>query len=119
MSDFTLENIKKIYENININKALFVVKFNILEDLKQKLINEEYPVCSINECNKFINHNSRILLINSMELELLKNNQELYQELHNINLVIFIDTPIIPNPEFYKDYFNMNINNNIDYIFQI
>lgn len=119
MSDFTLANIEKIYENININKALFVVKFNILEDLKQKLINEEYPVCSMNESKKFINHNSRILLINSTELECLKNNQDLYQALYNINLVIFIDTPIIPNPEFYEDYFNMNINNNIDYIFQI
>ena len=119
MSDFTLTNIEKIYENININKALFVVKFNVLEELKQKLIDEEYPVCCMNESNKFINHNSRILLINSTELEHLEHNEDLYQELYNVNLVIFIDTPIIPNPEFYEDYFNMDINNNIDYIFQI
>ena len=44
MIDFTLTNIEKIYENININKALFVVKFNLLEQLKEKLIEEQYPV---------------------------------------------------------------------------
>ncbi len=119
MIDFTLTNIEKIYENININKALFVVKYNLLEELKEKLIEEQYPVCCIKESNKFVNHNSRILIINSTEIEDLKNNQNLYEELYNINVVIFIDTPIIPNQEFYEDYFNMDTNNNMDYIFQI
>ena len=120
MIEFILTNIEKIYESININKALFVVKYNFLEELKKKLIDDEYPVCSMIDSNKFINHNSRILLINSTELEDLRTNENLYQELYNINLVIFIDTPIIPNQEFYEDYFNMDpINNSMDYIFQI
>tara|TARA_B100000963_G_C22615411_1_gene667068 strand:+ start:1717 stop:2079 length:363 start_codon:yes stop_codon:yes gene_type:complete len=120
MIEFTLTNIEKIYETININKALFVVKFNLLDQLKEKLLEQEYPVCSLKESSKFINHNSRILLINSAELYDLRNNENLYDELYNINLVIFIDTPIIPNQEFYEDYFNMDpINNGMDHIFQL
>lgn len=120
MCEVLLEKIRRFYETLNINKALFVTTHVLINDIKSGLIEEEYPVCTINEKQKFIDHNARILLITSSDMNELKNNVDLFEELYNINLVLFIDTPQIPNLEFYKEYFNMSPSTNKnDYILQI
>lgn len=120
MCEVLLEKIRRFYETLNINKALFVTTHTLINNIKTGLIEEEYPVCTIDENQNFINHNARILLISSSDMNELKNNVELFEELYNINLVLFIDTPQIPNLDFYKEYFNMSPSTNKnDYILQI
>ena len=74
MTELIMDIILNIYENININKALFVIKYNLLNDIKEKLIQDEYPVCSLKESHKFVNDTSRILLINNIEMDELQSN---------------------------------------------
>lgn len=119
MTELIMDNIQNIYENININKALFVIKYNLLNDIKEKLMQNEYPVCSLKESDKFVNNTSRILLINNIEIDDLQANIELMEALKIINLIIFIETPIIPDKDFYT-YFNKDyLNNKLNYIFQL
>ena len=118
MTELIMDNIQNIYENININKALFVIKYNLLNDIKEKLIQDEYPVCSLKESYKFVNDTSRILLINNIEMDELQSNIELIEALKIINVIIFIETPILPDKDFYKLTFDMNNLNN-HYIFQL
>jgi hypothetical protein len=119
MLDTIINNIDNIYENININKAIFITKYNLINDLQKELSNKLYPVCTMNDNDKFINHTSRILIINSIDLEKLKTNRSLKYELYNVNLIIFIETPIIPSKFFFKDYFNLDTLSNDKHIYQI
>ena len=57
-------------------------------------------------------------MINNIEIDDLQANIELMEALKIINLIIFIETPIIPDKDFYKITFDMNNLNN-HYIFQL
>ena len=48
----------------------------------------------------------------------LQSNIELIEALKIINVIIFIETPILPDKDFYKITFDMNNLNN-HYIFQL
>jgi hypothetical protein len=119
MLDTIINSIDNIYENININKAIFITKYDLIDNLQKELSNKLYPVCTMNDNDKFINHKSRILIINSIDLENLRNNRSLKYELYNVNVIIFIETPIIPNNFFFKDYFNLDTLSNNKHIYQI
>jgi|TARA_B110000259_G_C13871383_1_gene344989 hypothetical protein len=120
MNDFIVEHIKNIYENININKAIFIVNSRIINDIHKYLINDDYPVCNLNEFSNFINNKSRIILIKNTDIDKIKLNKDLFTSLKLINLVIFIETPLIPDKDFYKDYFDMiPSNDKTNNIFQV
>ena len=114
------KEINNIYENVNIYKALFVINSEISHDLKIELEKNEYFISDLNSYNEFINHNSRILYIKDIELNNITENDDILNSLPDINLLIFIKTPIIKDNFFYNYYFNMSdLNDKYNNIFQI
>ena len=120
MIDLITNNIKNIYEHLSINKAIFIVKYNLINEIETTLINDDYPVCNLNKSDKFINNESRILLIKNTDIDKIKLNNKLLKSLKLINLVIFIETPSFPDKAFYEFYFDMEHSNDKNYnIFQL
>ncbi len=102
-----IKNINNIYESINIYNAFFIIEPELLNDVYNKLKNNDYPVSTINDINKFIDNSSRILLINNTQINDIYNNIELINALHNVNVIMFIETPRIYDKYFYKSFFNI------------
>ena len=113
--EYSLEQIKNIYETLNISKSIFIVQHTIYDILFNKLLEDEYPVCLLKDSNKFINNNYRILLIKDIEIpELYKTNISEHLKKDNINLILFINTPEINDLSTYKNFINISNLNNIN-----
>ena len=107
LTDNIIQNINNIYESTNIYNALFIINPELLNDVYNKLKNNDYPVSTLNDSNKFISNNSRILLVNNIQINDIYNNIELINSLHYVNVIMFIETPRIYDKYFYKSIFNI------------
>jgi hypothetical protein len=102
-----IKNIDNIYENLNIYRAFFVIMPELQNDIYQKLIDKDYPVTTLDNEEKMINNESRILLINNLDINKVHNNYKLFDSLRTVNLIVFIETPRIYDRYFYRNLFNI------------
>ena len=102
-----IKNINNIYESTNIYNALFIINPELLNDVYNKLKDNDYPVSTMNDNNKFINNITRILLVNNIQINDIYNNIELINALHYVNVIMFIETPRIYDKYFYKSILNI------------
>ncbi len=102
-----IKNIDNIYENLNIYRAFFVIMPELQNDIYQKLIDKDYPVTTLDNEEKLINNESRILLINNLDINKVHNNYKLFDSLSTVNLIVFIETPRIYDRYFYRNLFNI------------
>lgn len=102
-----IKNIDNIYENLNIYRAFFVIMPELQNDIYQKLIDKDYPVTTLDNEEKMINNESRILLINNLDINKIHNNYKLFDSLRTVNLIVFIETPRIYDRYFYRNLFNI------------
>ena len=102
-----IRNIDNIYENLNIYRAFFVIMPELQNDIYQKLIDKDYPVTTLDNEEKLINNESRILLINNLDINKVHNNYKLFDSLSTVNLIVFIETPRIYDRYFYRNLFNI------------
>lgn len=102
-----IRNIDNIYENLNIYRAFFVIMPELQNDIYQKLIDKDYPVTTLDNEEKMINNESRILLINNLDINKVHNNYKLFDSLRTVNLIVFIETPRIYDRYFYRNLFNI------------
>lgn len=102
-----IKNINNIYESTNIYNALFIINPELLNDVYNKLKDNDYPVSTMNDNNKFINNITRILLVNNIQINDIYNNIELINALHYANVIMFIETPRIYDKYFYKSILNI------------
>lgn len=116
--EYISERIKNIYETLNIYKSIFIVQHCIYDDIYKILLDDNYPVCKLNNFDKFINHLSRILLIKDIEIPKIYDYNISIHFKENVNLIIYINTPKINCIYTYKKY--LHISNYIDMnIFEI
>ena len=108
MEQEIINNINELYENLNVNKAVFIVDDNYYDETYKQLIKLQYPVSLFKDIKKFKKHDTRILLIKITEL---CNFEELDSKLNNISLILFINIPKIDNLIFINNYFKYD---NID-----
>ena len=47
-----ISNINTIYENISITKAFFVMEPHIFKEINNELINNQYPICTLNDSER-------------------------------------------------------------------
>ena len=73
----------------------------------KKLINKDQPITTLDNKEKIINNESRILLVNNLEIDKIYNNYELFNNLRTVNLVVFIETPRIYDTYFYRNLFDI------------
>jgi hypothetical protein len=85
--------INNIYENMNINKAVFIIKNEYFDELYKELDKYDFTVCQMNNPNSFILHNSRIVCLRDQELSVLHRQFSLKQSLIDVNLILFIAVP--------------------------
>tara|TARA_B100000780_G_scaffold278534_1_gene252399 strand:- start:35 stop:409 length:375 start_codon:yes stop_codon:yes gene_type:complete len=93
MENYILKMIKIFFETFNINKSIFIIQSKLFNNILTKLESDNYPICSYENFDKFIEHNARILLLKDIDYPKLKLP---YYNLHlkdNINLILFINTP--------------------------
>jgi len=102
-----INNIDIIYENLNIYRAFFVIMPELQEEIYKKLINKDYPITTLDNKEKIINNESRILLVNNLEINKIYNYYELFNNLRTVNLVVFIETPRIYDNYFYRNLFDI------------
>lgn len=102
-----IDNIDIIYENLNVYRAFFVIMPELQEEIYKKLINKDYPITTLDNKEKIINNESRILLVNNLEINKIYNNYELFNNLRTVNLVVFIETPRIYDNYFYRNLFDI------------
>ena len=115
-----ISNINTIYENISITKAFFVMEPHIFKEINNELINNQYPICTLNDSERFINHRARIISINNIDIRKVYDNTELMNSLKDVNLIIFIETPQIYDKYFYKNFFDItNFHNNKINVFEL
>jgi hypothetical protein len=88
-----IESINNIYENMNINKAVFIIKDEYFDELYSELDKCDFTVCRMNNPNSFILHNSRIVCLRDQELSVLHRQFRLKQSLIDVNLILFIAIP--------------------------
>ena len=62
------------YLSINIYNAFFIIEPELLNDVYNKLKNNDYPVSTMNDINKFIDNTTRILLVNNIQINDIYNN---------------------------------------------
>jgi|TARA_B110000259_G_scaffold185424_1_gene234427 hypothetical protein len=102
-----INNINNIYENLNICSAFFISAPELLSDINNLLLKNDYPITTLDNTDKFINNLSRILLIDNTQINDIYNNIELINSMQKVNLIIFIETPKINDNDFYKNFFNI------------
>ena len=93
IEDYIINYIKSIYEILSISKSIFIIQPALFDNIYNKLNDDEFPVCTFNNFNKFENHNSRILMIKDRDFNKIfqcSNNLH-FKEI--VNLILFINTP--------------------------
>jgi|TARA_B110000259_G_scaffold187739_1_gene243086 hypothetical protein len=93
IEDYIINYIKSIYEILSISKSIFIIQPALFDNIYNKLNDDEFPVCTFNNFNKFENHNSRILMIKDRDFnKIFKCSNNLhFKEI--VNLILFINTP--------------------------
>ena len=113
MQTHILNNINQLYENLNINKALFIIDDIYYENIYNELIKNDFPISLYNDLQKFIENKTRILYLNITELQKFK---DLKKKIEHISLILFISLPKIDNLIFYNKHFKYNNINDINII---
>ena len=113
MEQGIINNINELYENLNINKALFIINDIYYHKIYDQLIKLQYPVSLFKDIKKFTNHDTRILLVKITEL---CNFEQLDKKLNNVSLILFINIPKIDNLIFVNNYFKYDNIDNIKII---
>ena len=93
IEDYIINYIKSIDEILSISKSIFIIQPALFDNIYNKLNDDEFPVCTFNNFNKFENHNSRILMIKDRDFnKIFKCSNNLhFKEI--VNLILFINTP--------------------------
>lgn len=113
-----ISQINEIYEIMSINKALFIIKHEYYDELYNKLIKLNYPICKLENNNSFISHDSRIILIRDQELiTCIQKSRGFKKSLKDITLILYIAMPYILNDN--NDFYNKLMIKKDTYILQI
>jgi len=118
LEKYILNNIKLIYETLNINKSIFIIQSFLFDNIFQKLKEDDYPICNYENFNKFENHNSRILMIKDIDFYKIYMNFCSIHFKDNVNLIFFINTPKFIDNNIFKRLLLKNNLENIN-IFEI
>lgn len=60
-----ISKINEIFQNCNIYKSIFIIHESVYDELADVLQQNDYPICTLNDIQKFTTTNARILLINT------------------------------------------------------
>lgn len=60
-----ISKINEIFQNCNIYKSIFIIHESVYDELVDDLQRNDYPICVLNDIQKFTTTNARILLVNS------------------------------------------------------
>jgi hypothetical protein len=113
MTESILNNINDIYENLNIEKAIFIIDEIHYKHIYNELIKKDFPISLYNDLQKFIDNKTRLLYLNITELQQFKN---LQNKFNNITLILFISLPKIDDLIFINKHFIYNNINDINII---
>ncbi len=100
--EYIIDNIKIIYESLNINKALFITEPTIFNNILEKLKDFDFPVCTSKDFKKFQEHNSRILIIKDIDFPIINTYEYSIHFKEHISLILFIYTSKFLNNGIYK-----------------
>lgn len=87
-----ISEIENIFETYSICKSIFVCPIANLQPYYKSLKQQDYPVCKINEIDKFNDNLYRILLIDEFDAKNFTLLQNTIKKMKDINLVIYINT---------------------------
>ena len=85
--------IENIYHNLSIYKSIFVCRSDLLHDCYRILRKYDYPVCKVEELDKFNNHLSRIIILDEFDVHnfsLIRPNLSL----NEVTMVLCIDNEL-------------------------